>query len=199
MNLLDLGIIILLGLITLRGYFRGLFQELAVLVGVMGGVFVAAHLYPPLTEKLKGLVENPLWARIGAFALIFLVVYWLTRLVAYVLQRLLFHLYLDFLDRLAGAFFALVKGVLILGFMLMLVGHLMPKNTPLLKESRTAPWLLGVSKQALTYLPPDFKQRVQDYLKQWQRPEKIQRTGQEKLMGTFVIETSEEVGNPEYI
>jgi uncharacterized membrane protein required for colicin V production len=31
MNLLDLGIIVLLGLITVRGYYRGLFQELAVL------------------------------------------------------------------------------------------------------------------------------------------------------------------------
>jgi membrane protein required for colicin V production len=181
MNLLDLGIIILLALITLRGYFRGLFQELAVLVGVVGGVFVAAHLHSPLAERLKGLVENPMWARIAAFALIFLVVYWLTRLVAYVLQRLLFHLYLDFLDRVLGAFFALVKGVLILGFTLMLLGHLMPKNTPLIKESRTAPWLLSVSKQTLAYLPPDFKQRLQDYLKQWQRPEKMQRTGMEKV------------------
>jgi uncharacterized membrane protein required for colicin V production len=37
MNLLDLGIIVLLGLITVRGFFRGLFQEVAVLVGVVGG------------------------------------------------------------------------------------------------------------------------------------------------------------------
>ncbi len=36
MNLLDLGIIVLLGLVTLRGYYRGLFQEVAVLVGLWG-------------------------------------------------------------------------------------------------------------------------------------------------------------------
>jgi membrane protein required for colicin V production len=176
MNLLDLGILVLLALITLRGYFRGLFQELAVLVGVVGGVLVAAHTFQPLAEKLKGLVQNPQWARILAFALIFLIIYWLTRLAAYVLQRLLYHLYLDVLDRLFGAFFALVKGVLILGFALMLVGVVMPKDSPLLKQSLAAPWLVGVSKQALGYLPPDFKQRLQEYLKQYQRPERPQRS-----------------------
>jgi len=42
MNLLDLGIIILLTLIILRGYYRGLFQELSVLVGLIGGLLAAA-------------------------------------------------------------------------------------------------------------------------------------------------------------
>ena len=53
MNLLDLGILVLLGLVTVRGYFRGLFQELAVLVGVVGGVVVAAHSYLRLASFLK--------------------------------------------------------------------------------------------------------------------------------------------------
>ena len=38
MNLLDLGILILLGLVTIRGYYRGLFQELAGVVGLAAGV-----------------------------------------------------------------------------------------------------------------------------------------------------------------
>ena len=41
MNLLDLGIVALLALITFRGYYRGLFQELAVLAGVVGGLFLS--------------------------------------------------------------------------------------------------------------------------------------------------------------
>ncbi len=47
MNFLDLGIIALLLLVTLRGYFRGLFQELAVLAGLVGGLVVAARTYRP--------------------------------------------------------------------------------------------------------------------------------------------------------
>jgi len=171
MNLLDLGILALLVLITLRGYFRGLFQELAVLVGVVGGVLVAAHQYLWLADRLQGLVKDPVYVRLLAFAVLFLAVYWLTRLLAYVLQRLLYHLYLDLLDRFLGAFFALVKGGLVLGFALMFLGLVIPKDSQLLKESRSAPFLVGLSRQALGYLPPDFKERTQNYLKRWQRPE----------------------------
>jgi uncharacterized membrane protein required for colicin V production len=100
------------------------------------------------------------------------VVYWAVRLVAYVLQRILYHLYLDVFDRLLGGFFALVKGALLLGFSLMFVSLVMPRDSHLLKESRTAPYLINFSREALGLLPPDFKQRLNDYLQEWQRPKK---------------------------
>src|SRR4030065_543141 len=110
MNLLDLGIIILMGLITLRGYYRGLFQELAVLVGVVGGVVVAAHPHLRLAGLLKPWITDPAHARWIAFALVFVAIYWLTRLAAHFIQRLLYPLYLDFFDALLGGVFALAKG-----------------------------------------------------------------------------------------
>jgi membrane protein required for colicin V production len=167
MNLLDLGILVLLGLITLRGYYRGLFQELAVLVGLVGGVVVAAHTYLRLAVLLQRWINDPVHARWIAFALVLVVVYWLTRLLAHFLQRLLYHLYLDFFDRLLGGTFALAKGALLLGFGLMFLGVFLPRDARLLKESRTAPVLVQFSRQSLELLPPDFKRRLNDYLKQW--------------------------------
>jgi len=169
MNLLDLGIIVLLGLITLRGYYRGLFQELAVLVGVVGGVVVAAHTYLRLAALAQRWITDPLHARWIAFAVVLVAVYWLTRLVAHFLQRLLYHLYLDFFDRLLGGTFALAKGALLLGFGLMFLGVLLPRDSRLLKESRTAPTLIQISRQSLELLPPDFKQRLNNYLRQWRK------------------------------
>lgn len=178
MNLLDLGIIILLGLITLRGYYRGLFQELAVLVGVVGGVVAAAHTYLRLAGWLQPWITDPLHARWIAFAVIFVAVYWLTRLVAHFLQRVLYHLYLDFFDRLLGGVFALAKGALLVGFGLMLLGVVMPRDSHLLKGSVAAPRLVSLARQSLGLLPPDFKQRLNDYLKEWRRPqEKHQAEG----------------------
>jgi membrane protein required for colicin V production len=75
MNLLDLGIIVLLGLITVRGFFRGLFQEVAVLVGLVGGVVVAAHAYLPLAELLRPWITASNHARWVAFAVVFVSVY----------------------------------------------------------------------------------------------------------------------------
>ncbi len=139
MNVLDLGIIVLLGLVTLRGYYRGLFQEVAVLVGVVGGVVVAAHTYLRLAGLLQPWITDPQHARWVAFAVVFVAVYWLTRLAAHFIQRLLYHLYLDFFDRLLGGVFALAKGALLIGFVLMLLGVVMPRNSHLLKGSVAAP------------------------------------------------------------
>ena len=169
MNLLDLGILVLLGLVTVRGYFRGLFQELAVLVGVVGGVVAASHTYLDLAGFFSRWVTDPQWARVIAFAVVLVAVYWLTRLLAYYLQRLLYHLYLDFFERLLGAGFALVKGALLIGFSLMFLGLVLPKDSRLLKESHTAPKLIGLAQQSLELLPPDFKHWFDDTLRKWQK------------------------------
>jgi membrane protein required for colicin V production len=171
MNLLDLGIIVLLGLITVRGYYRGLFQELAVLVGVVGGVVVAAHLYLRLAVLLHRWVSDPLYARWIAFGVVFVAVYWITRLVAHFLQRLFYHLYLDFFDRVLGGSFALAKGALLVGFGLMFLAMVLPQDSHLLKGSVAAPKLISFSRQSLGLLPPDFKQRLKNYLKDWQKPQ----------------------------
>ncbi len=178
MNLLDLGIIVLLGLIAVRGYYRGLFQELAVLVGVVGGIVVAAHTYLRLAALLQPYIADPLYARGIAFGALFVAVYWLTRLVAHFLQQVLYHLYLDFFDRVLGGTFALAKGALLIGFGLMFLGVFIPKNSHLLQGSVAAPHLVYFSQQSLGLLPPDFKQRFKEYLKEWQRPrEKHQAEG----------------------
>jgi len=177
MNLLDLGIVLLLALITLRGYYRGLFQELAVLAGVVGGVIVAAHSYIQVAGYVQPWLKDPLHARIAAFVAVLVTVYWLTRLVAYLLQRLLYHLYLDIFDRLLGGFFALAKGGLILGFALMFLGVVLPKDSRLYRESHTAPRLIYIARQSMELLPPEFKQQLNDYLQGWQK-DKRQAGGQ---------------------
>jgi len=175
MNLLDLGIIVLLILVTLRGYFRGLFQELAVLVGLVGGLLVASHTYHVVGALLLPFVKNLAWARGLAFVLVLVVSYWGVRLIAYILNRILYHLHLDLLDRLLGAFFALVKGSLILGMALLLLGVVLPKDTRLLKQSLTAPPLTQLARRTLDYLPPDVKERLKEYLRKVPRTKEPQQ------------------------
>ena len=184
MNLLDLGILILLALIVLRGYFRGLFQELAVLAGLVGGLLAAAHFYVPLGARLQYLINEPTYSRYIAFAVILVAVYWLTRVLAHYLQRLLYHLYLDVFDRLLGALFALLKGGLIVGFVLMIVSVAMPKSQ-LIKESRTAPILTRIARQALDFLPADFKKQWEKQMRNWLKPKEKQQAG---LVTSFLTE-----------
>ena len=136
----------------------------------MGGVVAAAHTYLRLASLLQPWITDPQHARWVAFAVVFVAVYWLTRLAAHFIQRLLYHLYLDFVDRLLGGVFALAKGALLVGFALMLLGVVLPRNSHLLKGSVAAPHLIALSRQSLGLLPPDFKQRLNDYLKEWRLP-----------------------------
>lgn len=176
MNLLDLGIIIILALIVWRGYYRGFFQELAVLAGLIGGLLAAAHFYAPLGDRIQYLIKEPAYSRYLAFAVILVAVYWLTRILAHYLQRLLYHLYLDVFDRLLGALFALLKGGLIVGFALMIVSVAMPKS-PLIKESRAAPVCVELAKRGLGLLPGDFKQHWEKQLRDWLKPKEKQQAG----------------------
>jgi uncharacterized membrane protein required for colicin V production len=149
-------------------------------VGVVGGVVVAAHTYLRLASLLQPWITDPQHARWVAFAVVFVAVYWLTRLAAHYIQRLLYHLYLDFVDRLLGGAFALAKGALLIGFALMLLGVVLPRDSHLLKGSVGAPKLIALSRQSLGLLPPDFKQRLNDYLKEWRLPrEKRQEAASE--------------------
>jgi membrane protein required for colicin V production len=188
MNLLDLGIAALLLLVTLRGYFRGLFQELAVLVGLVGGLLVASRTYLAVATLILPLINSIYWAQGLAFAVVLVAVYWVVRVLAYVLQRLLYHLYLDVLDRLLGAFFAFLKGCLILGLALLLLGVVLPKNSHLIKESRAHPLLVQLAKRTLDLLPPDFKQRAKDYLRSVPLPkEKKQGRDQERSSRAIMV------------
>jgi membrane protein required for colicin V production len=174
MNLLDLGILIALVLVCLRGYYRGLFQELSVIVGLLGGIVIAAHLYLRIANVLSQWIKNPLYSQILGFSVILIAVYWLTRFLGHLLQRVLVILYLERLDRLLGGLFALVKGMLILGFVLTALHLVVPKDSRLLRESRAAPYLEGFYSQALNLLPPEFieqlKQQIMAWQERWDQP-----------------------------
>jgi membrane protein required for colicin V production len=171
MNLLDLGIIIILLLVVLRGYYRGLFQEISVIVGLLGGLLAAAHLYKGLAVKLGPWIKDPLYGQIIAFVVILVIVYWLARLIGYMVKRALSFLYLGGLDRVLGGAFALAKGMLVLGLLLTLITVVVPKDSRLLQESTTAPYLKSFYNRALKLLPPEFmiqiKTHTRDFEKQW--------------------------------
>ena len=49
MNLLDIAILIIVALMTVRGFFRGIVQEAATLVGLIVSFFLAALYYKNLS------------------------------------------------------------------------------------------------------------------------------------------------------
>lgn len=118
LGLVDLCILVILGLFLLKGVLRGLLKEICSLLGlVLGGMF-AFTFHLPLAQQLQDSFDLPaqlcVW---GSFLGIFLFVIFVFAVVGFVLNRFAKIVFLGGLNRLAGALFGLVQGVVILAIL----------------------------------------------------------------------------------
>lgn len=142
MGLVDICILGLLGFFLLKGVFRGLLKEICSLLGlVLGGVF-AFTFHLPLAQLLQDSFNFPaqlcIW---GAFLAIFLIVVLLFTVIGLVLNRFVKVVFLGGFNRLAGAIFGIVQGVVILSVILLaLNSSVAPKTLQrMMQKSQLAP------------------------------------------------------------
>ena len=115
LDLVDIVILVLLGFFLLKGIYRGLLKEVCSLLGlVLGGVF-AFSFHLPLAQLLQDSFNLPaqlcIW---GSFLAIFLLLVFLFAVVGFVLSRFVKLIFLGGFNRLAGAIFGVVQGVVVL-------------------------------------------------------------------------------------
>ena len=159
MNLLDIVIICTMFFFILKGILRGFLREVASLAGVVLGIVLANHFQPQMTEVLKAYVPSTGFLPIVSFALIFGVVLVFCNLAGYGLSLLFQKAFLGWVDRTLGAGFAVVKGVIITYLVIVILTFFLPAQTPLIAQSKTAPWIIG-SYQAMTRLiAPDHYEK----------------------------------------
>ena len=119
MNAIDIAILVLLVAFAVKGLFRGLLRELCSLVGLVAGGFLALRYHAPLAEELVQAFGLP--EKVGvaiAFLTLFLVTVAFFAVLGYVLSRFVNLIFLGGLNRVAGGFFGLFQGVLLLTLVL---------------------------------------------------------------------------------
>lgn len=123
MSIIDIIIIVVWGIFILMGIRKGFFRETLGLLGVVFGIFLAVIGFAPLSKILHRLVpEIPavLWI-ILSFLILFIVTYFASRLLAFVLSKLSNLLLLGWVNRLLGGIAGAFKGALLIsGFFLIL-------------------------------------------------------------------------------
>ena len=115
MSYLDLvfGLIICWG--AYSGFSKGLIKELASILGVIAGIFLAKNYYTYLDLKLKLIFEsNANFISILSAIIIFLITIMLFKIFAKLLSKLLKIIALGLLNRIIGSFFGIIKTVLLL-------------------------------------------------------------------------------------
>lgn len=125
MNVLDLIIAVILVLGAIRGFHKGFFHEIAMLVGLVAGVFIAIM----VSDKVASIAEelfgwNLQVVKIVAFILIFIIVVMLIRLLGKALTTLFDALMLGFINRLAGVAVGLLKWALLLAIVFNIIAFL---------------------------------------------------------------------------
>lgn len=181
MNLLDVIIIACMVFLIVRGIFRGFIREVGSLAGVILGIWLASLYQPQMTDFLKSFLPSGKFLSLISFALIFLVVLVLCNVVGWLLKKLVKKIFLGWADRTLGAALAVLKGVLITYFAIVLLTFFVPSKSNLIADSKLAPIIINSYQSIVGLLSPGAYQNLK---KQFVgQKERIEKAISEKIKG----------------
>jgi membrane protein required for colicin V production len=153
MNYIDIGILVVIAAFLLKGVLRGLLKELCSLLGLLCGGFLALHYQGPLGEVIMDASGWPSrFSVVLAFLVLFLASVIFFGLLGYLLSRFVKLVFLGGMNRVAGAIFGIIQGVLLLALVLFALSlRPLPKTIePTFNESQLVPPLVDLGQVAMT-------------------------------------------------
>ena len=173
MNLLDLAILVIVVLIAVRGFFRGIIQEAATLFGIIASFFLAAYYYNELARFLHGYTNNYLLLLyFFSFLLLFGLSFFLFRVFGLLINKLVHLTFFGWVDRVLGGVFGLLKGGVVVFFLVTLLTLFLPKQNSLINQSRLFPWVISLTDQITLLIPgkitEDFNQKKRELRDYWE-------------------------------
>jgi membrane protein required for colicin V production len=152
------AVVILVSLLVAAA--QGFFLEVFSLAGVVVGFLLAAWEYTRVAAWMTFI--NPPWAaNIVAFFVIFVAVSILAGAIGRIASWGMKQVGLRWVDRVLGAAFGLIRGLLIVTVIVMAMAAFAP-NAQWLRQSQTAPYFLVVGRGASWLAPADVRNRVRE-------------------------------------
>ena len=151
-NLLDIGIVIVIGLTSLRGLWNGFLPEACGIVGLLAGLQLADRFYWNAAKLLNRFEPVSRWSPELAFILLFLAGILVVHLLIGLFRPLMGKAVPGALNRVTGFLFGALKGVLFCSVALAVLKRIAPQ-WPLLGESRLHVWLLPLFDRVCSMLP----------------------------------------------
>jgi membrane protein required for colicin V production len=161
-NWLDAVLILVLAFSVWRSFAKGLTREVVGLLSVIVGIFLGSWLYSTAAEWIEPYVHTRATANFCGFLIVVLGVMLLGSLVGFILSKLLRVTGLSFFDRLLGAAFGIVRGVLMAAALVMAILAFAPGvQADTLPEavaaSRLAPLVIGAARVFVAAAPREIK------------------------------------------
>lgn len=157
----------------IRGVFRGLIKELSSIIGVLGGFYAAYSYYMVLARPLSRWISNVSYLNISSFLIIFCGVLIIISILGVVIKYVLNIAFLGWVDRICGAGFGIIKGILIASVLLITLTAFLPRNAPVIKNSMLAPHVTLVSEKMAKVVSKDMKRnftaKLAELKKAWKK------------------------------
>ncbi len=126
MNSVDIVVLIIVGILFIRGLIKGLVIEVFSLVGMVFAYIIALREMSTLSHVFLSYVKMPEFiVSTVSFSLIFMVVFFVFRLIAGAVSRLFRGTLVGWVDRFGGGMLGMVKGLLIASLQLLFM-HIIP-------------------------------------------------------------------------
>ncbi len=168
MSLFD-GIIIAITLIlAIKGFFNGFIKEIAGLVGIVGGLFLASKYYHQagvyINENLFSIKNQSAIDLIGFIAVF--VGFWIVAIfVGFLLSKILKISALGIIDRVLGMIFSALKFFLLVSIIIALlykIEFVKEKLNTLAKNSIIFPYMIKIGNEIINLKPEDIKNSIKN-------------------------------------
>jgi membrane protein required for colicin V production len=175
MNPFDMAIVAILSYCVIRGIFRGLIKELSSIIGVLAGFYAAYTYYAGFAGFFSRWITSESFLNITSFLIIFCTVFFLVSIVGLVIKYVLNIAFMGWFDRICGAGFGLLKGVLIISILLIIFTAFLPQGDPIVRNSVLSPHLTLVSEKMAKVVSKDMKDLFSSNIKALKKSWKIPR------------------------
>lgn len=159
-NWFDLCVIGVMGLSGLVGLLRGLIREAFVLASWAVAIGLSVRYGKEASTHLVGLIDIPSLRTASGFALVFLGAWMVSSAAGYVLARLIHGAGLSGLDKMAGLFFGVARGVLIVVVLVFLARETPFVKDPWWNESRLIPVFQSLAMAMARQIPPGYMSQL---------------------------------------
>jgi membrane protein required for colicin V production len=165
MNWVDIVILVILVGFVAAAYTAGLIREVVTLIAVLAGIVVAGLLYDSFAADVLVFVDDEDAAQAIAFLILFGSVYLIGQIAAYVLKFLASIMMLGWADRVGGAGFGLIKGLLVIQVLLIVLAAYpsLDMDGPI-DDSAIGKFFVDDASFLLIIMPGEFEDRIDLFL-----------------------------------
>lgn len=164
MHFIDIVFAALLGLALYKGIKNGLFVELASLIALIAGIFMALKFSGFAKSILEHTVSwNPKYIEITAFALTLIAVVTGIHLSAKLLTKITDFAFLGWINKLAGAIFSMLKTILALSIVILIFEKINVNNMVTSQEKLDESMFYNPIKKVSEFVFPKIEEWYDEF------------------------------------